>query len=87
MAIVTPTTEPGIAFAAQSTGLGPCTAVGAGFIWDNTPYTGETDQGQLNNGDGWQHYFYSSTSPIDFSWTQSQNAYMMALAVTFKAAP
>lgn len=35
---VTPTVAPGIAFAAENTGLGPSTAVGTGFIWDNILY-------------------------------------------------
>jgi hypothetical protein len=87
MPSVTPVKTPGIAFAAQGTGIGPGTGIGAGFIWDNTPYTGETDSGQLNNGDGWQHQFYTSLSTIDFSWKQSQSAYMEAYAVVFDAAP
>jgi hypothetical protein len=87
MPSVTPVKTPGIAFAAQGTGTGPGTGVGAGFIWDNTPYTGETDTGQLNNGDGWQHQFYTSLSTINFSWKQSQSSYMEAYAVVFDAAP
>jgi len=85
---ITPTTGPGIVFAAENTGTGPSTAVGNGFIWDNTPYTGETDQGQLNNGDGWQHFFYTNTSQIAFSWTQADSSStMQAYAITFKAGP
>jgi len=85
---VTPTTAPGIAFAAENTGTGPSTAVGTGFLWDNTPYTGETDQGQLNNGDGWQHFFYTNTSQIPFSWTQADSSStMQAFAIAFKAGP
>jgi hypothetical protein len=87
MPSVTPVRQPGIAFAAQGTGIGPGTGIGAGFIWDNCPYTGETDSGQLNNGDGWQHQFYTSLSTINFSWKQSQSAYMEAYAVVFDAAP
>ena len=83
---ITPTAQPGIAFAAENTGTGPSTAVGSGFLWDNTPYTGETDQGQLNNGDGWQHFFYTSTSQIPFSWTQAvSSSTMQAFAIAFKA--
>lgn len=85
---ITPTTQPGIAFAAENTGTGPSTAVGSGFLWDNTPYTGETDQGQLNNGDGWQHFFYTSTAQIPFSWTQAvSSSTMQAFAIAFKAGP
>ena len=85
---ITPDSQPGIAFAAEGTGFGPTTEVGTGgFIFDNTPYSGETDGGQLNNGDGWQHLFYSSTSQISFSWTQANSSsYMEAAAISFKAA-
>jgi hypothetical protein len=83
---VTPTAQTGIAFAVEETGTGPSTKVGTGFIYDNTPYTGETDSSKLNNGDGWQHFFYNSTSPIAFSWTQANSSSTMAaFAVTFKA--
>ena len=81
-----PTAGPGIIFAPENTGTGPGTAVGSGFIWDNTPYTGETDQGQLNNGDGWQHFFYTNTSQVSFSWTQAvSSSTMQASAIAFKA--
>jgi len=84
---VTPTKQPGIAFAAENTGNGPGSGMNdAGFIWDNTPYTGETDGGQLNNGDGWAHFFYNSTSQITFSWNQSiTSSWMQADAITFKS--
>jgi hypothetical protein len=86
--VLTPTTQPGIAFAVENTGTGPSTAVGSGFIYDNTPYTGETDASKLNNGDGWQHIFYTSTSQITFSWTQANSSStMQAFAIAFKAAP
>jgi len=84
---LTPTTQPGIAFAVENTGIGPSTAVSSGFIYDNTPYTGETDASKLNNGDGWQHIFYTSTSQKTFSWTQANSSStMQAFAIAFKAA-
>jgi hypothetical protein len=83
---VTPTTQPGIAFAVSNTGVGPTTGVSTGFIFDNTPYTGESDSGQMNNGDGWQHFFYTSTSQIAFTWTQTNAAqWLQAFAITFKS--
>ncbi len=83
----TPTRAPGIAFGAANDGLGPVTSVGSGAIFDNTLYAGETDGGQLNNGDAWQHYFYSSTSPITMSWTMSNpSSYMQASAIAFASA-
>jgi hypothetical protein len=85
---LTPTTAPGIAFAVSNTGTGPTTGVSAGFIFDNTPYTGETDSGKLNNGDGWQHVFYNSTSPLAFTWTQANSSsWLNSIAIAFKAAP
>jgi|GEM_PF-3048087 len=85
---ITPTSAPGIAFAVENTGLGPSTGVGAGYIYDNTPYSGETDAGRMNNGDGWQHVFYNSTSPLTFTWIQ-QNASsdLQPFAIAFKAGP
>lgn len=85
---ITPNSSPGIAFAAEGTGTGPGTGLnGTGFVWDNTPYTGETDGGQLNNGDGWAHYFYNSTSQITFSWNQANaGSYMENSAIAFDAA-
>ena len=85
---VTPTSQPGIAFAVENTGFGPSTVVGTGFVYDNTPYTGETDASKLNNGDGWQHIFYTSTAQLAFSWTQANSgSYMQAFAIAFKAGP
>ena len=86
---LTPTSQPGIAFATSNTGVGPTTGViGAGFVFDNTPYAGESDAGQLNNGDGWQHVFYTNTSQITFGWTQANSVqFLQAFAVAFKAAP
>ncbi len=85
---LTPKAQPGIAFAAMNIGTGPATGtVGAGYIFDNTPYTGETDSGGLNNGDGWQHVFYTSTSNLAFGWTMnSSGSWWQAFAVSFKAA-
>lgn len=87
--IVGPTvvpTAPGIAFAVENTGTGPSTAVGAGFLYDNTPYTGETDSGKMNNGDGWQHAFYSTTAPLAFTWVQANSSSTLnAFAIAFKA--
>ena len=85
---VTPANQPGIAFSAENTGIGPNSGIGTGFIWDNTPYQGETDSGQLNNGDGWQHYFYNSTAQITFTWDQADTAsYMQTSAIAFDADP
>jgi hypothetical protein len=85
---VTPTTQPGIAFAVENTGIGPSSGVGPGFIYDNTPYAGETDASRLNNGDGWQHVFYTSTVPLAFSWIQlNSSSTMNTFAIAFKAGP
>jgi hypothetical protein len=86
--VITPTTQPGIAFAVENTGLGPSSGVGPGFNYDNTPYASETDAGRLNNGDGWQHVFYTSTAPLSFRWTQvNGSSTMQAFAIAFKGNP
>jgi hypothetical protein len=85
---ITPTSAPGIAFGVENTGIGPTTAVTPGFVFDNTPYSAETDAGRLNNGDGWQHVFYNSPAPLAFTWTQaSSSSSMQTFAIAFKAAP
>jgi hypothetical protein len=90
--IVTPTKGPGIVFGAANDGTGPVTGIGvsgtAGAIFDNTPYAAETDTGQLNNGDAWQHLFYTAPSTITFTWTmQNSSSYMQASAIAFDADP
>jgi hypothetical protein len=88
---ITPAKGPGILIAAANDGTGPVTAVGtsatAGAIFDNTPYTGETDTGQLNNGDAWQHLFYTTPGTFTYTWTmQISSSYMEASAIVFDAA-
>ena len=85
---LTPATVPGIAFAAMNIGIGPASGVAPGYVFDNTPFTGETDQSGMNNGDGWQHAFYTSTSPLAFSWLMANpvDSYIYCFAVSFKAA-
>jgi hypothetical protein len=87
---LTPSAQPGIAFGVMNIGTGPSTgSIGAGFVFDNTHYTGETDSGYLNNGDSWSHVFYTSTSQVAFGYHMSNGAPSAwnALAVAFKAAP
>jgi hypothetical protein len=87
---ITPGHWPGIMFTAANDGTGPVTQVGvsgtARALFDNTPYTGESDAGQLNNGDAWQHYFVNSTSAITYTWTMSNTgSYMQASGIVFDA--
>jgi len=89
---VTPTNGPGILFAAANDGTGPVTGVGVSGtptpIFDNTPYTGEQDTGQLNNGDAWQHLFYTTPGPLTYTWTMAvSSSYMQASAIVFDADP
>lgn len=57
-------------------------------MFDNTPYSGETDSGKLNNGDGWQHVFYNAASPLTFTWTQANGSSQLnTIAIAFKAGP
>ncbi|HTQ58931.1 MAG TPA: hypothetical protein VMI32_01805 [Candidatus Solibacter sp.] len=89
---ITPANGPGIMFGATGDGTGPVTQVGVsgttGALFDNTPYAGETDTGQLNNGDAWQHLFYSAPGTITYTWTmQISSSYMEASAIVFDADP
>lgn len=87
---LTPTNKPGIIIAAANDGTGPVTSFSSSSgsaIFDNTPYTAETDLGQLNNGDSWGHVFYNTTSPITLTWTmQNPSSYMQASSIAFDAA-
>ena len=87
---VAPSKGPGILFGAANDGTGPVTQVGAsgtpGAIFDNTPYSQETDTGQLNNGDAWQHLFYTAPATLTYTWTmQISSSYMQASAIAFDA--
>jgi hypothetical protein len=88
---IPPSKGPGIVFGAANDGTGPVTQVGAngtaGAIFDNTPYSQETDTGQLNNGDAWQHLFYTTPATITYTWTmQISSSYMETSAIAFDAA-
>lgn len=87
---ITPTVAPGIAIVVAEEGTGPrCALVGTGYVADMGWYTGATDNSTLmDNGNGYGHYYYSSTSTIDFHWlwangTQSGGYH---LAAAFKQA-
>jgi hypothetical protein len=88
---ITPTTANGLVLGVIGFGTGPTTGVvGASFVYGNTPYTGETDSGKLNNGDAWSHVFNSSASLQAFAYHVSNGGILSAwaaLAVAFKAAP
>jgi len=84
---ITPTKGPGIIFSCAFDGTGPVTGIEAGGLFDNTQYTGETDAGQLNDGDAWQHYFYKSPGLINGSYTMAiSSSYMETSAIAFDSA-
>jgi hypothetical protein len=87
---ITPIAAPGIAIVVAEEGTGPrCDLYGTGYVMDSGWYTGATDNSTLmDNGNGYGHYYYSTTSTIDFHWLwangTTSNGYN--LAATFKAA-
>lgn len=85
---ITPTNTNGLILGAMAIGLGPAdTFVTSNGFYDNTTYTGESDAGQINNGDSWSHVFNSSASTVDFVYHMTQATSWEATAVAFKAAP
>ena len=66
---VTPASDAGILLALLGTYTGPPRSAISPLTFDNVPYTGETDTGVTNSGDGKAHYYYSSRSPISVGYT------------------
>lgn len=83
---ITPTTPYGLILCAMAAGTGPDSAVTTGdqAIYDGVPYTGEKDDGQLNNGDAWQHVFNRTTAAVPFIYHFTQTTGWNATAVAFK---
>ena len=85
---ITPSTANGLVLACLVLGTGPTQTIQTtGGIFDNVPYTGESDGSTINNGDGWQHVFNTNTSAISFAWNLVNTSSWGATAVAFKAAP
>ena len=84
---ITPIQANDLLIGALTLGNGPNTSITAptGVIWDNVPYTGETDGGFFNFGDGWAHFYNTSTASETWTWTTA-NAGANALVVEFKTA-
>lgn len=87
---LTPKNKPGIIISSANDGTGPVTSYTASAgtaIFDNTRYTGETDSGQLNNGDSWGHTFYTAASSTTLTWVMSNSgSYMQTQSIAFDAA-
>jgi hypothetical protein len=89
---ITPIAAPGMAIVVAEEGTGPrCDLYGAGYVMDSGWYTGATDDSTLmDNGNGYGHYYYSTTATIDFHWLWADNGFSsngFNLAATFKQAP
>lgn len=63
-------------------GLGPTTASTQFFM--NTPYSGETDAGHMNNGNGWAIDFPAASGSQSFGWTQTNSSTWEAIAMAFE---
>jgi hypothetical protein len=85
--IIAPSTPNGVMFSVLNAGTGPDAAITPGAILDNTPYTGEQDAGQVNNGDAWQHVFYRSTAVINVIYHLTKTTGWAATGVCFKGVP
>ena len=90
---IAPSTANGLIISVLNNGIGPnVRPIGSGGLFDNCQYSGETDGGLMNAGDGYQHYYNPDTSPVTVSWTwntppDSLPETSSALAVAFKASP
>lgn len=71
---ITPTAQPGMIFAAIGFGSGPTSGTtSSACLYDNSPYTGESDSSLMNNGNGFCHGHYSATSAIAVGWTMNNS--------------
>jgi hypothetical protein len=87
---ITPTTNgSGITINVIAFGTGPpTTAYGpVGAITGNTGYTGDTDGGNMNYGDGYAHFFHTSNAAQTWNWHTATPVASgwIAQAVVFKA--
>lgn len=85
---ITPNTSNGVILGVLQMGNGPEDSVSSPVTFDNIPYTGETDAGFLNSGDGSFHYYNPNTSAVNVTYhvssTQTSNAWG-ASAIAIKA--
>lgn len=70
---IRPSTSNGLIIGIFGNGVGPESTVASPVIFDNVPYTNETDNGQMNSGDARSHYFNPNTSAVNFSYTVPNN--------------
>lgn len=84
---ITPSTSTGISFAVIQVGTGPINGTSGSFLLKNTTYNGESDAGKMNNGDGWEFFFYTSTAQQAYSWSNVGSSTFSSVALAFKAAP
>lgn len=82
---ITPSTSSGISFAVIQIGNGPINATCGSFLLENTSYNGESDTGKMNNGDGWEALFYSSTAQQAYCWNAANSSTFSSVALAFKA--
>lgn len=70
---ITPTTSNGLVIAMGGTVTGPSDGMlnPSGAIYDNHIYTGETDNGWMNNGDENGHVYNTGTSQLSFGWSMN----------------
>ncbi len=70
----TPSVPNGLAIDVCGFGVGPpLSAIGTNVIFDSVYYYGEQDASHLSTGDGYAHYFYPNTSPINFGFHMTNN--------------
>src|SRR5262249_50981542 len=66
---ITPSTPNGLILVVMPNGYGPPTGmVGAGFTLDTITYGGEIDRDNMDNADGYAHYYNSTATLVSFGW-------------------
>jgi hypothetical protein len=87
--VFTPNSPNTLVLALLEFGTGPPSgAATAGMIMDSMWAIGMTDTSGFDTGDGWAHYYSSSTNPFAFNWHVSnggQSTGWDTLAVSFKS--
>jgi chitodextrinase len=89
--VIVPSAPGELIIAIMNDGIGPPLGmVGDGFTLDTITYGGEIDRDNMDNADGYAHYYSSGISPVSFGWRMNSSQLpetSLAMAVGFKAAP
>jgi hypothetical protein len=86
---ITPSTANGLVIALLNMGIGPpSSSIGPGYVFDSIFYNGETDNSLMAYGEGREHIYNPTSSPLAFGYHVHNNGTLSGWysgAVAFKA--